>query len=374
MTQIPCESSLRPDWLTTSFRSRSDTHLTKVWQMAQEQIGRACPDRGWESTNGSRHFEKCFVHPIGARFEASPLDSERNAGVSVLTLSGTYFALSSVYEQMRFIALLNSFKGRYHYTRLDAQVTTLNPSQSAEQICEDVAEKRLWIKGYRGWEQKGVRTLEGSVLNGASACFGAASSDRRATSYNKAAEQGWETPARRDETRLRDGWADKHTTLIAQAIDGAPSEDAAIDAYRQAVSDTIAQHMQYLDLDGTPMPRPKNWARGLKPPKWWSDTLDQDFEVQTLNRKPESDVWTRIAHMKRQWAPTWSEAIGEMLAEGRSTCVEQATFDLSMQMLASLRPEHLTRVMDKIPEHQREEFLAVLMKAADEASIHAEVT
>ena len=239
--------------------------------MVQHHIGRVSGDLDWEVSSASRHFERCFRHEIGARFEVSGANAETNALTSVLNLSGLYWALSSVYEQMRFISHLHSFKGRYHYTRLDAQVTTLNPTQSAEQICIDVEERRLWPKGYQGWEQKGIRDLDGNVLNGASACFGASVSNRRATSYNKAAEQGWDIPARRDEVRLRGDWAEQHTNAIATAIAGAASENEAISAYQETTSAAIAQHMQYLDITGTPIPKPQNWARGKKAPKWWSE-------------------------------------------------------------------------------------------------------
>ena len=129
---------------------------------------------------------------------------------------------------MRLISELNEFKGRYHWTRLDCQVTTLNPSQSAEQICTDIQERRLWIKGYRGWEQKGIRDIDGNVINGASACFGAPTSDKRATSYNKGAEQNWPVPARRDEIRLRRAWAEEHMKILATAISGASSENCLL--------------------------------------------------------------------------------------------------------------------------------------------------
>ena len=115
---------------------------------------------------------------------------------------------------MRLFQSLLAFKGRYHFTRLDCQVTTLNPSQSAEQIVNDVNEGSLWIKGYRGWEPRGLTDLNGKPTGGLSACFGAPSSDRGATSYNKQAEQDWDTPARRDEVRLRGEWAERHAVAI----------------------------------------------------------------------------------------------------------------------------------------------------------------
>ena len=339
----------------------------------QGHISRVSDRAEWETSQASKHFELCFRHEIGARFETQEIGDSRSTVNSVFSLSGSYWALSSIYEQMRLISELNEFEGRYHWTRLDCQVTTLNPSQSAEQICTDIQERRLWIKGYKGWEQRGIKDIDGNVINGASACFGAATSDKRATSYNKGAEQNWSIPARRDEVRLRSGWAEEHMKILATAIAGASSENQAIERYQQACSQAISQHMQYLDITGTPIPRPKNWARGLHKPQWWTETLEQQHEPVKLTRKPKSDVFERIAHMRMQWAPTWAEACAELVLSGRADSVQQASFDLAQTMLSGLRPEHVQRVIDKLPEEEREAMLLDLMKAADAAAVHAEV-
>lgn len=374
MAQMPCESSLRPDWLTRTFKSATERHQQQVWDLVQVHTEKISDGRDWEVSNASRHFERCFRHECGVRFEASGLQAERNAGLSVVSFTGTYWALSSVYEQMALIEHLFKFKGGYHWTRLDAQITTLNPTQTAEQICTDVEEGRLWIKGYSGWQAQGLRDINGEIIDGASACFGAATSNKRATSYNKAAEQKWPTPARRDEARLRNDWADQHMTAIATAITGARSENEAVEALQSQTAACIAQHMQYLDLTGQPKPRPKNWARNAKPPKWWSETLETEIEPVRLKRRLKNDVFERIAHMRMQWAPTWAEACAEMVVSGRSDSVQQASFDLAQQMLSGLRPEHVQRVLEGLePEHQ-DLVLQELMDAADAAAVHAEVT
>ena len=342
--------------------------------MVQHHIARVTDDQNWEVSSASRHFERCFRHECGARFEISDINADISPGTALLNLSGMYWALSSVYEQMRFLAHLHEFKGRYHYTRLDAQVTTLNPTQSAEQICIDVEERRLWIRGYKGWEQKGIKDLDGNVLNGASACFGAASSDRRCTSYNKAAEQGWDIPARRDEVRLRGDWAEEHNNAIATAIAGASSEDAAIAAYQEATSAAIAQHMQYLDITGTPIPKPQNWARGKKAPKWWSETLEQNFTPLKLNRKPEEDIETRFAHMKTQWARTFAEYLGYRVRCGKSDSFLQSSIDTSLQLLQHAKAEDVLRVAEGLPQPARKEFIEAYEGSIDLAASHSEMT
>ena len=374
MAQAPCESSLRPDWLSVSFRSASEKHQAQVWHMAQALVAAVANNQDWKEQNASRHFDRCFMHEIGARFETEEDDGNKSHLTSVFSLSGQYFALSSVYEQMKLISRLHEFKGRYHWTRLDCQVTSLRPSQTAEQICIDIAEGRLWVKGYRGWEQKGIRDINGEVINGASACFGSPSSDKRATSYNKGAEQNWLIPARRDEVRLRNAWAETHMNICATAILGASSENEAIEAYQGACAQAISQHMQYLDLKGNPIPRPKDWARNSKPPKWWNETLAQKHEPVKLTRKPESDIEERLAHMRMQWAPTWAEGCAHRVVEGRADSVTQASFDLAQQMLSALRPEHVQRVIDKLDPDDATALLELLMNAADRAAVHSEVT
>ena len=344
----------------------------QIWSMVQSHVARLDPNIGWDEPSPSRHFERCFTHPAGIRFETSGLHARVNAGTSVCTFTGRYFATASVYDQMRALAHFYEFKGGYHWTRFDAQVTTLNPSQSAEQIVEDVQKRRLWVKGYQGWESKGLTDFDGKPVNGLSACFGSPSSDRRATSYNKAAEQGWETPARRDEVRLRGDWAQRHMDDLATAVAGAASENEALDAYQQKTVRTIAQHMEYLDITGTPIPRPKDWARAAKAPKWWKETLETEYEPLRKSRRVESDVWKRFAHLRMQWGPTWAEACAELYATGRSGNVHQAAMDLAMVMLQGLKPEHVQRVAERLPKDMRAPFLDDMKIAADQAAIHVE--
>ena len=321
-----------------------------------EVFSKIADDTDFEVTTASRHFERCFRHEIGVRFETSSLSAERNPGLSVVSFSGTYFALSSVYDQMRLLEHLISFKGRYHFTRLDCQVTTLDPSQSAEQIVTDVRQKTLWVKGYRGWEARGLENINGEATNGLSACFGAPSSDRNATSYNKAAQQGWPVPARRDETRLRDDWAEQHMNAIATAISGASCENEAIEAYQRLTAACVAQHMQYLDITGQPKPRPKNWARKAKVPAWWSETLETEIEPLRLNRKPVPDIEERFAYMKSQWARTFAEYLSHRVSTRKSDSFIQATLDASLALFQHAKREDIERLVLDLPEPLRKPF------------------
>lgn len=161
---------------------------------------------------------------------------------------------------------------------------------------------------------------------------------------------------------------------MATAIAGASSETEAIEAYQRACAQAIQQHMQYLDLNGQPIPRPKNWARNSKPPKWWNETLEQKHEPVKLTRKPKSDIDERLAHMRMQWAPTWAEGCAQRFVDGRADSVAQASFDLAQQMLSALRPEHVQRVIDSVDPSLRQALLDDLMRAADAAAVHSEVT
>ena len=49
-------------------------------------------------------------------------------------------------------------------------------------------------------------------------------------------------------------------------------------------------------------------------------------------------------------------------------------FDLAQQMLSGLRPEHVQRVLDGLPAKDQGPMLEMLMEAADQAAVHAEVT
>ena len=374
MAQIPCEASLRPDWLSTSFKSGSDRHRQHLFDFAQGVGDRFCPSGHWEDLGPSRHFDKVFKHNHGLRFETSDLHSEKNPGISLLSMSGEYFAIASVYEQMATLRELLSFKGRYHFTRLDVQVTTLNPSQSAEQIVEDVTAGRLWVKGFKNWEPRGLVDINGASTAGLSAYFGSPKSDRQAISYNKALEQrDWPTPARRDEIHLRGDWAEKHGLIIARAASGATDENEAIEAFTKSCSSAIAQHMQYLDINGVAKPRPKDWARGRKPPKWWNETLEQQFEPVQLNRKPPSDIEVRWGHMKTQYARTFAEYLTYRVREGLSDSFAQATLDAALQLFQHAKEDDVHEMIASLPEELQGPFRDAWRGSVAVAASHSEM-
>lgn len=372
MAQIPCEASLRPDWLAVSFKSSTERDRDYVYGIAQECSYRVAGDIDFKEGLRSRHFETKLTHDIGITFESSPIHAALSPGLSVINFTGKYWALSSVYEQLRMISRIHSFKGRYHYTRLDAQVTTLNPSQSAEQIVSDVQENRLWIKGYKGWEPKGLKDRFGEPLGSLSACFGSPTSDRRATSYNKGVEQGWETPARRDETRLRGDWAEGHMTSLATAVLGATSENVAIEALQTETNVAIAQHMQYLSLDGKSAIRSKDWARSASVPAWWTETLEQDIEPIKINRKPQNDCWTALGHMTGQYKRVILECAVDLVSSGRSEHLEQALFDIGKIAISKFSDDDIEAAIGPLEPAMREVFRAQVIKARNSAAEHLE--
>jgi hypothetical protein len=275
---------------------------------------------------------------------------------------------------MQALEELNEFEGRYRFTRLDAQVTTLEPEQSAEQVLEDVAGGRLWIKGYNSWKPDGVRDINGDPSNGVTVYFGAPSSDKRVRTYNKAAEQGWETPARRDEVQLRQDWANTHTQLIAKAIADAKTADAAFSAYQLACSALIAQHMQYLDISGVAHPRPKNWARGRHAPRWWVETLSQDFDPVLLSRRVTDDLEEKMSHLVNQYGRIGAAWMAKRVRDGKSASFSQASYDLALRMLQKLNSEDLEELVSDLPKAKQAAFRKAAQASAAVGATHSEMT
>lgn len=375
MAQIACEASLRPDWLTTSFRSASVDHLNSVFALAQD-IAAEVPGQGeFETCSPGQHFSVGFRSPKGLAFMATPPGSgSHNEGVSVIHLHGTFWSHASSELQMRALENLNDFEGRYRFTRLDAQVTTIEPEKSAEEVLEDVAGGRLWIKGYNSWKPDGVRDINGEPCSGVTVYFGAPSSDKRVRTYNKAAEQGWDLPARRDEVQLRQDWANTHTQLIAKAISGANTSEAAYSAYQQACSALIAQHMQYLDISGVAQPRPKNWARGRNAPKWWSDTLNQDFEPVLLSRRVTDDLEEKMSHLVNQYGRIGAAWMAKRVRDGKSASFSQASYDLALRMLQKLNSEDLEELVRELPKSKQASFRKAAQASAAVGASHSEMT
>lgn len=339
-------------------------------------MARAVPGEGeFQETSGGKHFAIGYASAKGVSFMATPPNCGlHNAGVSVIHLQGTWWANASSELQMRALEELYAFQGRYRFTRLDTQVTTLEPEKTAEQVLEDVTAGRLWVKGYNNWKPDGVRDINGNPSNGVTVYFGSPSSSKRIRTYNKAAEQGWPIAARRDEVQLRQDWANTHTQAIASAISESGSDEAAFSAYQQACAALIAQHMQYLDITGVPYPRPKNWARGRKAPKWWADTLSQEFEPVLLSRRVTNDLEEKMNHLVNQYGRIGAAWMAKRVLEGKSSSFNQATYDLGLRMLQKLSNDDLEELVRDLPKAKRAAFLKAAQASAAAGASHSEMT
>ncbi len=131
--------------------------------------------------------------------------------------------------------------------------------------------------------------------------------------------------------------------------------------------------MQYLDITGTPIPKPQNWARGKKAPQWWSETLEQEFTPVKLNRKAEEDIETRFAYMKSQWARTFAEYLGYRVRSGKSDSFLQSSIDTSLQLLQHAKADDVLRVAEGLPEEHRAAFIAAYEGSIDLAASHSEM-
>ena len=161
--------------------------------------------------------------------------------------------------------------------------------------------------------------------------------------------------------------------ILATAIAGASSENEAIEAYQRGCAQAISQHMQYLDLKGQPIPRPKDWARGSKPPKWWSETLRQKHEPVKLTRKPVEDIEVRFEHMKTQWARTFAQYLGYRVRSGKSDSFLQSSIDTSLQLLQHAKKEDVLEVAQGLPEEHRAAFIEAYEGSIDLAASHSEM-
>ena len=350
----------------------SDRHRDKVWALAQDVAHQVGESQGWVEQGSSRYFERVLQHPCGIRFESSPLDATKNPGLSLLTLTGTYFWQAGTREQLSALENIYMFPGRFHFTRMDTQLTSLAPEQTAEMIVSDVQERKLWCKGYRTFEPHGVKNIHGQATEGLSAYFGSPKSDRRAISYNKGAESGWKTPARRDEVHLRAAWAEKHTVQLIEAIAGQTTENGANQAYQEGCAAIIDQHMQYIDLNGLPMDLPKNWARGRRKPKWWKDSMDVEYTPVRLTRKAPQEAPVRFEHCKKQWSRVIAEYMVYRVNEGLSDTIIQSMFDTSAQFLQHLKQEDVERMAEGLPEEEAVALIERAMAVAEGAAYHSE--
>lgn len=351
-------NSCRLDWLSLSLFAASSS--TQREQLAYcFYIAEICSEGGeWEEGSGRRFFQHSLHHPAGLQVRWTEPEGEGlNKGLISIDIRGTALGAMSQAERAAVCLDFAEMDGFKQCSRIDSQVTVVNPHASAEYILEQVRKRRVWIKGFHGYGEPADKDLWGRPMTGATITWGSPKGATRCRTYNKQAEAGWDVPAVRHEVQLRKQPArDRFNSLVD--LLRVESEESTGSAEQTFVQSVLNQHMAYLDTSrlserSAEQGMPANWAANSKQADWWKEVVNvKTQEMKTkwrVTKALEAAVEARDKQYGRITAKWICQRIwvdGAALADVRNEEMTRA--------LIRLRDEDIDQVLELVDEDERD--------------------
>lgn len=352
------ENSCRLDWLSLSLFAA--TASTQREQLAYcFYIAEICSEGGdWQEGSGRRFFDHSLHHPAGIQVRWTPPEGEGlNKGLISVDLRGTALENMTAAERAAIYLDFAEMDGFKQCSRLDSQVTVVNPDASAEFILQQVRKREVWIKGFHGYGEPADKDQWGRPMTGATITWGSTKGATRCRTYNKQAEAGWDVPAVRHEVQLRKQPArDRFNSLVD--LLRLESEHESTTAEQLFVQSVLQQHMAYLDTSRLSERSPEqgfpaHWARDSKEAEWWKEVVNvQTQEMKTkwrVTKALEAAVEARDKQYGRITAKWICQRVwvdGAALADVRNEEMTRA--------LIRLKDEDIDQVLELVDEDEKE--------------------
>ena len=357
------------DWSTLVYTRSERRAFQKCFDGISLAINKAFPSCCFREGGGSPHYEHVFLHDIGIRIELTPPDSgfNRNKGSICVQLPGAFFYLLPGSTMGETFQALTGLKGFTHFTRLDFQVTEMNPSVTAEEVALGGEEGRYWVKGAKKWRTYADRRPGGEMEDGISLYWGSARSDKLGRTYNKAAEPPrWKSPAIRDEVQLRGQWAKTHGEFLVKELSGSMTQAERLAVMAKNASGALSQHLMYYELGNVPA-SDKNWARTAKPASWYLERLGKPSEPVEKGIKEPLDLDRAVESALRQYGRSmyryaWKRGIEEGFG------FERVALSLFSRMEATLKEEDLDWLCPDGDPDERAAAWAAINEAKDDVA------
>lgn len=294
--------SCRVDWLSATFQLHRDEDLDAIADYLADLGGKVLPGGRFSEPARGRFYETKHRHESGIQFQYTLPSSSAsvrtgqestpvlNSGLCSIELPGSIFGALCVEERRDLLVTIRRWPGMKRVTRMDLQLTQLNPEQDAEAICIDVRDRRLWPVGFGVQMAYAYGNLHGDFHGACTQYFGGKTSRVRYRGYDKAAEAGWPVPAVRHEVQLREEPADQHFRRLAERCENdQPAGPLLMSAEAVTVRDALGTLVDFRDISrwkGRPLP--KKWAQTAKKPGWWRDLIgDAPDPLEIEYRRPE---------------------------------------------------------------------------------------
>lgn len=313
--ELQAVPSCRIDTVSVTFRAPTLDLFEEILDLGFQLNSYVDETRPLKCIGKGRHFSHVFsggglvslegTPPL--RSDLTPNDA-RNAGVVSLTLNGQFFTACDAGERAGLLLQVASQPGFYHCTRLDGEITLVDPEVTAEDIVRDVEAGRLWAARFQTQRAYGDRNRDNDFVRGCTQYWGGKGSDLLARSYDKAAESGWVQPAVRHELQLRGTRANDRFIQLKGALKRQQRRPPLLlTAESDFVKSMLSQDLDYRDTSKWAGRRkPKNWAQSAPAPGWWKAATDGATDSFEYSKRPKSDLDQTFEAWLDQYGRKWA--------------------------------------------------------------------
>lgn len=339
LTASDPSASCRTDFLALSFKFPTPDDENDLFAYFYDLSEKVLPTKEAMSPTKGKYYERHYQHPCGASLEFTSISSHLStAGTGLLTLTGTQFGSLDATERRDLIVDMRTWPGFYRCTRWDAQITSIDPPITVNQIVDDVEAGRLWVTKFSTSQPWIQRDSNGLIKNQPTQYFGSPQSRVRLRIYDHGAKHGWQAPSLRVEAQLRKELADQHFRRLAgRCYDERHVEPIFVAQEERTVKDALDQHADFRDTSAWEgRPKPRKWAQTAERPAWWDEMLSHKADPLDLQYKVDTELTRAVEVMVEQYGrKLFLFTYREALSKGKSS--EQVLHELMISCAGKLK-------------------------------------
>lgn len=334
--------SCRPDYATFTFKLHSSEHCAALVDFANDIGFHVAPNGYLGEPRPGRHAAEVREHCSGVSVELTHPDSpRRNAGLGVLNIPGQIFAALDCKERYNLYEDVYSWSGFYRCTRLDTQLTVLNPPISMEEFCDEVQIGNIWAKNYSSGMPYGERGRDGNWRKPPTQYFGSPESPTRARIYRHGAKLDWDIPDIRFEVQQRK----RNANDTFRALVKTTREEAHVGPLLLANESILVKNvaMEKLDLRDTSQcdraEMGSKWLRKAPRVSWYWDLVSAPEAPVERSAVPAKTLEQSVKAMKEQYGGKGFAKLLQVMATERCG-LEPAAAMFALGMAQYCKEEH----------------------------------
>lgn len=366
--------SCRVDYGTWSFKLTTlqscEDLLNFGWQ-----IGHHVLQRGeMHGPRTGRLFSEVWSHDSGVQVEFTPPDSDkRNAGTGILTVPGSVFAALDSSERVALYLEIHSYEGYYRCTRLDTQLTVLQPPVNIFRFVRDCNSGLIWPKGYSASMPYQEMDRAGNFRKPPSMYWGTPDSPSRIRVYDHGAKWEWPVETLRFEVQQRKRNADDTFRALVNAVkaevDTQPLFLAGEANLVKAVKREKADLRDTTDVDREALGG--KWLRKAPRLKWYAELVDAPGAPVERTARPVPTLGQSMdASIDQYGGNIGAWCLQTMALEGCT--FKQAAEAYVLRAVGKMTDVHRQRAKTGLTEDQQRQLDKLYAKYTTEASRMAE--